>query len=608
MRLERNRLAALIDKPFNKLGALSIKTKFILFFMFSSLIPIVVLGIFSYDSSVRALEKEYTGASAVSLNRVSSTIDIVIQQLNDFSEAIWRNELVQTAALKPTIDNFDRNAVRIELQYIGKFLNCPVKTLVILDNGNYFCSFPYNKQEMEEVIRRIKQDDWYGEINKYDNSTHFLGVKRDRYFGQEGFYHFYFNKNLYDRDKRYIGQILLDINAYTFDRLLNSLNAKETAEYYLLDGNLSLLALSNENRDDRVYSFTRLKDSITGTGTSFKTTVYGTRQLVTYSRLSYKNWILLGIVDERSIMKGATGIRLLTVFLVFTLLLFEIVIYFVVNRTITSPILRLSKEMKKVENGAFDIKLEPQSSDEVGILTHGFNHMILKIKKLIENIVYEQKQAKEYEFAMLQAQINPHFLYNSLNSISQLADLNHSNNISSAIHSLSSLLRYAISDRSDIIPLKKEIRYIESYIHLNNIRYNNRFELINNIPEDCLDAEIVKFSLQPLVENSILHGFKNKRRVGRITLDARDSGGNLVIMISDDGQGMDPMQIDEILYGDVKHGKQGFSHIGLMSVDRRIKLVYGNKYGIRIDSKVGEGTTISITLPRSGNKGELLQE
>ena len=584
--------------------AFSIKTKLILLFLFSSLIPIMTLGLFSYNSAVKSLKEEYSSAVAVSLNRISADVDIIIQQLYDYAEVISRDNIIIGTGLGTDLDSADRNArnaamnlAMSEMNYLGRSVSVPVKAVAVFENGNYLCNFVSSREEMERVVKTIKSDDWYDDYSAYDNSTHFIGVSKDRYFGAGEFYHFYFARNLFNDRMEYVGKLMLDVNAYSFDRLLSSFNINGNTSYFLLDKNMSLLALSTEYGKENAMDFGYLKESLAESSGSFRDDSPGNNRIISYNRLKYGGWVLAGITNEAQIFKGIRGISLLTVLLMLALIFFEIIIYIIVNKTITSPILKLSREMRKVESGSFDVNLTPRTRDEVGELTLGFNKMVARISKLIENIIREQKMAKEFEFSMLQAQINPHFLYNSLNSIKQMAELNNSASISFAISSLVNLLRYSISHKSELIPLKNEIKYIESYIHLNNIRYNNKFSLKCSIPENLLDAEILKFTLQPLVENSILHGFKVKKGIGAITISAWEATGHFIIFVSDNGEGMPEEKIREIKQDDILDKKKGFTHIGLSSVDKRIKLTYGDDYGIKIESELSRGTTIYLLLP-----------
>lgn len=581
------------------INKLSIKTKFLIIFTLSSIIPILFLGISSYTSAVKSVEEQYTNSSIMLLNKISSNINLLIQQTEGLTTSISRNTVVMNALNQNSNERDYKPAVKDEILYLSKQINAPIQTILISKDGRYFGNYNYSKTEIEQVVKKIQDDDWYRNNDRYNYNLIFIGVKEDYIPASVNTYHFYFYRNLYNNERDYIGMVIVDINAYVIDRLLGSVTGRNNDIMYMLDENCSLLSVSNENRYVRNDELLKIKTLISGNTGVTKFNIDKTSEILTYVKLNHDNWTITHLVNEKSILKNVNGISVLTGGLIILLLIVEIFLYLMVSSNVTKPITRLSKEMHKVENGYLDITLKAKTDDEIGMLTNGFNKMIAEIKNLIEKIMFKEKTAKELEFAMLQAQINPHFLYNTLNCIKQIAEFTDSNSISSAISSLIKLLRYSISNRQDIILLKNEIDYLKSYIDLNNLRYNNKFVLVNNISSEYMNQKVIKFILQPLVENAILHGLKTKIGIGTIILSAYEEKGDITIMVIDDGIGIPGNKLAKISSHKLSNpdNSSGFNHIGIRSVDERLKLTYGNEYGLKIESEVGKGTVISVIMP-----------
>jgi two-component system sensor histidine kinase YesM len=250
--------------------------------------------------------------------------------------------------------------------------------------------------------------------------------------------------------------------------------------------------------------------------------------------------------------------------------------------------------IKKVEQGDLTVRTQVKSKDELGQLGNSLNNMIEQIQVLIDKLIEEEKSKKELELEALHAQINPHFLYNTLNTIKWMAKIQGDKSVSKAITALIKLLRISINLGRDLISLREEIDYVKNYIVIQKLRFNESINLNYEIDEDCLEFTVPKLILQPIVENSIIYGLQDQRPELNIEIKVFKDGDKLVIEIKDDGPGIE----NEILKNILKSisDRDRFSKVGLNNVNQRIKLYCGNEYGLEIQTELGIGTKVVATL------------
>jgi two-component system sensor histidine kinase YesM len=283
----------------------------------------------------------------------------------------------------------------------------------------------------------------------------------------------------------------------------------------------------------------------------------------------------------------------------FVIILFgSIIISMIIVRSVTKPIKELCDTTEIVAKGDFTTRAEIESDDEIAVLTNSFNHMIQEIGDLVEDIKREQMNLRVTELKLLQAQINPHFLYNTLDTIIWLAEGKQTEQVVDMVTSLSDFFRTVLSEGRDFITIKEEASHIRSYLEIQQFRYRDILEYEIAISSELYECTILKLTLQPLVENALYHGIKNKRGKGKIIVRGGIFGGKICLEVEDNGIGMSEDELEKIrnrVKGQVDYEVQG--GFGLANVDERIRLNYGQEYGLVFASKEGEWTRVSVFLP-----------
>ena len=262
------------------------------------------------------------------------------------------------------------------------------------------------------------------------------------------------------------------------------------------------------------------------------------------------------------------------------------------------PVRRLGKRMRRIEQESDLREIEVTSNDEVGRLCRSYNMLIRNMRTLIRDMKQAERNKQEYELKMLRSQIGPHFLYNTLSCISSLSRQGRSQEVSRSISSLVKILSLNFDKEGESISIRQELEGIENYLFIQKMRYGDKFDLSVGVPERLMECRILKLTLQPVVENAIFHGILPGTRRGRIVIKMKEQAGNVLIFVGDNGVGIPKDYFDDILSGNLhKRINDRFSNIGLANVHQRLKLHFGEEYGIKIHSKVGMGTVIQITIP-----------
>lgn len=312
----------------------------------------------------------------------------------------------------------------------------------------------------------------------------------------------------------------------------------------------------------------------------------------------YTGWRTVGVFSMDEVMSSVNTI----VYILFTCVIISLVLVVIVSfkfsRTLTNPIFKLKRLMKQAESGDLTVRFNFQHNDEIGELGQSFNHMIARIDQLIQMVYVEQENKRTAEMKSLQEQIKPHFLYNTLDTISWMARDYDAEDIVRLVDALTNMFRIGLSHGKDIITVKEEITHVSNYLYIQKIRYKDKLNYVIHVDESLYAIEVPKLILQPLVENAIYHGVKAKRGGGTITITGVPEGENLVFTVQDNGAGMPQEKVEELnrrmSERSVLDEKKSF---GLFYIRERIQLCYGTGYGVHVESTLGEGTRVTITLP-----------
>ena len=282
-------------------------------------------------------------------------------------------------------------------------------------------------------------------------------------------------------------------------------------------------------------------------------------------------------------------------FMLTIILLTTMVVSVLVSRLVTNPVQRLIRAMEEFEKDAAGYVYQPvEGTTEIEALSQSYEHMVRKIQKLMNQVRQEEISLRKTELKALQAQINPHFLYNTLDAIGWLCEEERCQDAVEMVNALAKLFRISISKGHELIPIEKEVEHARSYLKIQNFRYKNQFSYEFQVEEDCLQYYCNKITLQPIIENAIYHGLDRMVDEGRILIRIYSEGEDVVFRVEDNGVGMSEEQCRSILHKEPGDN----SGIGIKNVNDRIKIYFGKEYGLSIESELDEGTTVIIRMPK----------
>lgn len=330
---------------------------------------------------------------------------------------------------------------------------------------------------------------------------------------------------------------------------------------------------------------------------SFTTKIDGKNYMIVYNAIASSKWTLIATIPMDYIQSNNQWLLNTNLIIIMISFIFVILISVWVSSKIASPLERVGKAMERLEKGDFEVRLDYDSDNEIGKIYERYNVMATEIKNLMEVIRKEEKKKKEAYIKVLQAQIKPHFLYNTLFTIKCLASIKKQPQIEELLDSLIKLLMASISKGGEFVSVYEEIDYIKNFVLIQKYRFEDKFKVIFDISSEIQDYIVPKLILQPIIENSIVHGMDGEISFIEVKIEGRVEGEDIVFKIRDNGKGIDANKINIVLQVSESNNKNGFNGMGIKNVNERIKLYFGEKYGLYYLSNIENGTEVIMRLP-----------
>lgn len=398
----------------------------------------------------------------------------------------------------------------------------------------------------------------------------------------------------WSRPDKLDGLIQIDIKYSTIKTLLESASTGGNSQIFLYDDSGSIIYCSEGSLQGK-----SLKDvaglNFTAEAVADSNNVwYDKDNIVITNTLPSMNWHIAAVIPLRESLSKMEEAKSIVGFITSISVLFSLLTGILLSSAITRPLNRVIKKMDKVKIDEINLeKIQINSINrDLTVLTDSYNIMVEKIGILMNNIIRKEREKKNAELQMLQAQINPHFLYNTLNTIKWMALMENSHKIADQIVALVSILEFCCKNHDSIIPVKEELKVLNDYISIQKARYNSAIRIVFDIEDSLYGFYMLKFTLQPSVENAIIHGFTKIKEDCLITIRGREYEDRIVFEVEDNGVGMD----NDML--------KNMTGLGVRNVNERIKLYFGEKFGQVIESKLGIGTKVTITLPKISSVAE----
>lgn len=361
--------------------------------------------------------------------------------------------------------------------------------------------------------------------------------------------------------------------------------------YGIVDGTGTVVIHSDEKKIAEREPPSWLGEAINRKQGSFQRVIDGREMLISFGRMESTGWISYIEIPVEDALYDLKALRLYSILFLAVMLMVSILLAYLMSVFITKPIIRIKKAMKMMERGNFHIHIPEKGRDELGQLTRMFNTMNGRIQTLIEENYASRLREKEAELMALNLQLNPHFLYNTLTTMYWIAVENNQHEMSRIMLSLAEMLQTSTRNKNETWTLRTDLDWLDKYIYIMSSRFENLFSVRMDVEEGLLDMEVPKLFLQPFVENAIIHGFAEMEHGGEIVIKGWADDGMVLFSVEDNGSGIDKERIYKLKSGEVRS-------TGMSNVEKRIRLLYGQRYGIDIDSSAGRGTTIRIRIGR----------
>jgi two-component system sensor histidine kinase YesM len=387
----------------------------------------------------------------------------------------------------------------------------------------------------------------------------------------------------------------VDLNYSVINDLCNKIKLGKKGYIFILDKDGGIVY---HPQQQLIYSSLKSEmiDQVMSSKTSNFTTSEGKNsRMYTINQSKNPGWKIVGVAYVDELVSNKREIQTYIFLWGMGFVLVAIIISVILSLRISRPIKRLEVSMKEVERGNFDIQMDIESTNEIGQLSKRFNRMTTEIKELMLQNITEQELKRKSELKALQAQINPHFFYNTLDSIIWMAESKKSEEVVLMVAALARLFRISISKGQEMITIANEIEHIKSYLTIQKMRYKDKLGFEIDVDPIILQKKMLKIILQPLVENSIYHGIKNNTGVGIIRIKGKIVEDRILLQVIDNGIGMTAESVQRMF--EKTNKPESISGIGVNNVNQRIQIYFGTQYGITYESELGEGTTANIWLP-----------
>ncbi len=405
-------------------------------------------------------------------------------------------------------------------------------------------------------------------------------------------------RDMYDVNVNYSSTLVINVKESSLYELFENIHTPVGTEFYVLDEDGHVItgtdrAAVGERAEDELFS-TAIRDR----DGSFQANYRNEASLFVFQRLEDVEWTTVGIAPIRELLKDrndiVSGVRLV----VLGLLLVSVLAAWLLAYSITKPIRGLTGKMQQVKGGNLDVQMDIRSKDEIGLLSLTFNKMVSRINELMNQLMDSHRKERDAEMRALQANINPHFLYNTLESVIWLAENRDYDGVTRIISRLGRYYRLSLSRGMDIVKIREEIAHAENYLSIVRMRYGDKFRYAFDVDPDIAEEPCLKLILQPLVENSLHHGIFPKDGQGTVTVLGRREGEGIRLTVVDDGIGIPPARLNEINSA-FRTGRslELSGSYGIKNVNERIQLKHGAEYGLYFESEEGVGTRVVVRLP-----------
>lgn len=592
-------------RRFRERRSWSLKSRLIGAFLITSILPVIIINLFSYYNTAKIVTDHVAELTHANLMRTKSSLDVWMESYEDILFQIYTDDDI--VAMIEAINNGDEVSVNKNqlkrtlhgLFYTKEYIKC---ITVFTENGTEVCydmltgsstnswtdSFELSEEELYEMVSS-------------DNSTHIFSTQPAITKGGEDYYLFHLGHRIIDyRDvEKRLGIVVVSIDEGMLKNVCSSEEDMQYSYNFIVDARGEIVSHPNDSLlTERAGSRNEGKTEQYQTYAEDLEGFQGKPISVSYVHDDTFNWDIVNVSSQNEVFERLANQQKITVtVLLASLLVLMLCIAFLIQR-LTSSLNSLVKVMKKAGKGDLTVRVEKRNNTpaEVETISEEFNGMLARLSESLEKEKEAGEKQRAAEIAALEAQLNPHFLYNTLDTINWMAIDKEEYEISNSINALANILRYGIDNSNGIVTLRQEQEWLKKYLFLQQTRLKNKFACEIHIGPELLDCRIHKLLLQPFVENAIIHGFEGINRPYFLSVTITERDEKLHIEIYDNGKGI-PEELTEKMNRGIFQKQGGRNHIGMENAISRIGMYYGEKGKVRLESQPDCFTRVIIEVP-----------
>lgn len=585
-----------------------IQNKLLIAFMVISIIPMLVMGYYSYYLASKAAQENINQASLDFVKQINKTMENKVERVNKNLDIIFNSRSFQQILLETDFNKMDGNAYTLSIE-LDQWLYSIFYGDEDIDAVYVYNSIgQYNYNGSIKEMNSIRQSEAFQQIQNGNGKTVWVSnqltelcidPKNPRKFllGRV------IKDTNYKRNLNVVGTVCIVLNENFTRGIYGDIDKDaETGPAVMISDEKGQILMQNSHNDMKSLSEYPFGEKVLNHDSGYTTEKMDNKQFMTvYCTSGLNGWKIVSTMPFEQYLDKMKPIGWLTICMVVLCLLVINIVSFFTARRISYPMSQLLNATKKVRMKDFTVNVPVRSDDEMGELTAGFNQMVNDLNDLFNKAVEEGEAKRKAQIRALQYQINPHFMYNTLGTISLLASKYNVDIVSDMVAVLSRLLRNSISQADKLITIEDEVRNAKDYLYLMQIRYNNRICIECNVDCNILSYRVPGMLLQPLIENALMHGLSGKlnedRGEPKIVLSVFEQENKIIFKIYDNGRGMSEEQVHKIFENKTGTIESAAVHIGIKNIHDRIRLYFGKDYGLEVDSIEGEYTLIRVVLP-----------
>lgn len=587
----------------------SLFTKSVIALITIGILPLVIMGLSIYNAYLDSIKDTMLSNMYRTTLSVGRSIQDIIHEMEENTKYLYSiqiegygymYQLLEDTSVSDNRKNMLITDVLRNILYMNPYID---HVLFILENGEIYSAM----RSPESMLNTSRLQSWHLENFRPESkqmqliSTHtadyYMGCRKRDFSVSRNIMN---TKTIQSADTEIMGTLYIDISEEYLDNVINETKLEEGSRIYIIDKKEHKFIYAPQ--DDATFDTTEILEKCLDKMDTQHQYLKTREDYLIYSDVPDTDWMIIERVPSFNLENSYEKIRNTTLLIIGCGSVSLIFIYYFYSKKSNQPIRNLKEAMESVQQGNLDTRVEIRSNDEIGYLAQGMNNMTEKLQGHIKKVYIAEIRQREAEIEALKTQIQPHYLYNTLDVIRMTAITNDDKETAEMIDGLSGQLKYLMGSARDMVALKDEIESVRNYFKIIHIRYENRFSLEIDMEDKLLDLKVPQLILQPVVENAVKYGLRPKEGEGVVAIRGKIENGQLEISVMDNGVGMTPQRLSyvrELLGSEetVNHPKSKRASIGLKNVYDRIKLIFGEEYHIEISSFLDIGTIVKYKLP-----------